>query len=127
MRDKIGGRLLFYRLGIVDLDPAGTQLEDSTTFSMTLKQSTLDIIDVSGGMCGSRPTQLQSTPGFFVPQAQHIKEIVGIPVIGVGGIRDLRYANNLIEREAVDLIAVGRPLMRDPDWASTALKTLKTE
>jgi 2,4-dienoyl-CoA reductase-like NADH-dependent reductase (Old Yellow Enzyme family) len=127
VRDKIGGRLLFYRLGIVDLDPAGTQLEDSTTFSMTLKQSTLDIIDVSGGMCGSRPTQLQSTPGFFVPQAQHIKEIVDIPVIGVGGIRDLRYANNLIEREAVDLIAVGRPLMRDPDWASTALKTLKAD
>ncbi len=125
VRDKISGRLLFYRLGVVDLDPAGTQLEDSTAFSMKLKQATLDIVDVSGGMCGSRPAQLQSTPGFFVPQAQHLKEVVDIPVIGVGGIRDLRYANSLIEEGAVDLIAVGRPLMRDPDWASTALETLK--
>ena len=125
VRDKIGGRLLLYRLGVVDLDPAGTQLEDSTTFSMKLKQATLDILDISGGMCGSRPPQLQSTPGFFVPQAQHIKEAVDIPVIGVGGIRDLRYANSLIKEGAVDLIAVGRPLMRDPDWASTTLKTLK--
>jgi 2,4-dienoyl-CoA reductase-like NADH-dependent reductase (Old Yellow Enzyme family) len=126
VRDKIGGRLLFYRLGVVDLDSAGTQLEDSTAFSMKLKQATLDVLDVSGGICGSRPAQLQSTPGFFVPQAQHLKEAVDIPVIGVGGIRDLRYANSLIEEGAVDLIAVGRPLMLDPDWASTALETLKT-
>jgi 2,4-dienoyl-CoA reductase-like NADH-dependent reductase (Old Yellow Enzyme family) len=125
VRNKIGGRLLLYRLGAVDLDPAGTQLEDSSTFSMKLKKASLDILDVSGGLCGSRPPQLLDTPGFFVPQAQHIKEAVDIPVIGVGGIRDLRYASRLIEEEAVDLIAVGTPILRDPDWASTALETLK--
>jgi 2,4-dienoyl-CoA reductase-like NADH-dependent reductase (Old Yellow Enzyme family) len=126
VRDKIGGRLLLYRLGVVDLDPAGTQLEDSTAFSMKLKQATLDILDISGGLCGSRPQQIQDTPGYFIPQAKHINENVDIPVIGVGGIRDLRYANSLIEEGAVDLIAVGRPLMRDPNWASTAIEKLKT-
>jgi 2,4-dienoyl-CoA reductase-like NADH-dependent reductase (Old Yellow Enzyme family) len=125
VRNKIGGRLLLYRLGAVDLNPAGTQLEDSTTFSMKLKKASLDILDVSGGLCGSRPPQLLDTPGFFVPQAKHIKEAVDIPVIGVGGIRDLRYASSLIEEGAVDLIAVGTPILRDPDWASTALETLK--
>jgi NADPH2 dehydrogenase len=125
VRATIGGRLLLYRVGVVDLEPAGTQLEDSTHFARTLKQAGLDLLDVSGGLCGSRPPQLQDTPGYFVPHAHHIKNAVGIPVIGVGGIRDLRYASSLIKEGAVDLVAVGRPLFQDPDWARKALDAVQ--
>ncbi len=126
VRATIGGRLLLYRVGVVDLDPRGTQLDDSTRFAQRLKQAGLDLLDVSGGLCGSRPPQLQDTPGYFVAHASHIKKAVGIPVIGVGGIRDLRYASRLIEDGDVDLIAVGRPLFQDPDWARSALDAIAT-
>ena len=81
---------------------------------------------MSGGLCGDRPHQLTNRQGFFIPQAQQIKKVVDIPVIGVGGIMEPEYADKLIREEKVDLVAVGRALLKDPDWAIKAIKTLET-
>ena len=126
VKEKVGGRLLLYRLGSDDLDPAGITIEDSKKFAIKLQEAGVDIIDVSGGLCGSRPEQLQDRQGYFIPQAQQIKKVVDIPVIGVGGITETEYANTLIREEKVDLVAVGRALLKDPDWAIKAIKTMKT-
>jgi 2,4-dienoyl-CoA reductase-like NADH-dependent reductase (Old Yellow Enzyme family) len=120
----VGTKLLLYRLGSVDMDAAGTQLTDSEQFAVKLEEAGVDIIDISGGLCGSRPKQLQKTQGFFIPQAQAIKNAVNIPVIGVGGIRDPSYANRLIKEEAVDMIAVGTPILNDASWATRFLQQL---
>ena len=125
VKEKVGRGLLLYRLGSVDLDPAGTQIEDSQRLAVKLQEAGVDIIDVSGGLCGSRPAQLQDRQGYFVPQAQQIKSVVDIPVIGVGGIKDPRYADKVIREGRVDLIAVGRELLKDPDWMIKAIETLR--
>jgi 2,4-dienoyl-CoA reductase-like NADH-dependent reductase (Old Yellow Enzyme family) len=124
VKETVGGRLLLYRLGSVDLDPAGTQIEDSKRFALELQDAGVDIIDVSGGLCGSRPAQLQDTRGYFIPQAHEIRQILDVPVIGVGGITDPVYANKIIQKEKVDLVAVGRALYNDPDWAAKAIERL---
>jgi 2,4-dienoyl-CoA reductase-like NADH-dependent reductase (Old Yellow Enzyme family) len=54
-----------------------------------------------------------------------VKNSVSIPVIGVGGIRDPNYANRLINEEAVDLVAVGTPILNDAQWASNFLQQLQ--
>ena len=125
VKEKIAGRLLLYRLGADDLDPAGSLIEDSQKFAAKLEEGGVDIIDVSGGLCGSRPPQLQGIQGYFIPQAQQIKKVVDIPVIGVGGITEPQYADKLIEDFRVDLVAVGRGLLEDQDWALKAIKTLE--
>jgi NADPH2 dehydrogenase len=125
IRKRIGGRLLLYRLGSDDMDPAGTRIEDSQRFAVKLEEAGVDIIDVSGGLCGSRPEELQGKQGYFVPQAQQIKQVVDMPVIGVGGIVDAKYAERLVREERVDLVAVGRELLKDPDWAKKARRTLQ--
>jgi len=121
----VGDKLLLYRLGADDLDPAGTQIEDSQKFAVRLEEAGVDIIDVSGGLGGSRPEQLQDRQGYYVPQAQQIKKVVGVPVIGVGGIKEPQYADRIIREGRVDLVAVGRELLKDPDWASKAIETLE--
>jgi 2,4-dienoyl-CoA reductase-like NADH-dependent reductase (Old Yellow Enzyme family) len=125
VKEKVGGRLLLYRLGSCDLDPAGVQIESSMKFASKLEEAGVDIIDVSGGLCGSRPANFQRTQGYFIPQAQKIKKEVNIPVIGVGGITDPEYADSLIQEGRVDLVAVGRALLKDPDWAINTIETLK--
>ncbi len=40
-------------------------------------------------------------------------------MIGVGGIRDPEYANRLIMENTIDLVAVGRPMLNDANWASS--------
>jgi len=126
VKEKVRGRLLLYRLGSDDLDPRGTRIEDSQRFAVKLEEAGVDIIDVSGGLCGGSPLQLQGRQGFFIPQAQRIREVVEVPVIGVGGIRDPEFADELIREGKVDLVAVGRGLLNDPNWAMKAIKSLKT-
>jgi len=125
VRRILGDRLLLYRLGSDDLAPMGTHIEDSIVFAKRLEASGVDIIDVSGGMCGSEPRQLRQVRGYFVSQAEAIKKAVGVPVIGVGGIIEAEFADNLVRDGRVDLVAVGRAFWTDNQWAENALETLK--
>ncbi len=93
VRECLKGKLLLYRLGSDDLAPNGTHIEDSIALAKQLEQSGVDIIDVSGGMCGSEPRQLRQVRGYFVPQASEIKKAVSVPIIGVGGIKEAEYAD----------------------------------
>jgi NADPH2 dehydrogenase len=125
VRERLEGTLLLYRLGSDDLAPNGTHIEDSVSFAKELERSGVDIIDVSGGMCGSEPKQLRQTKGYFVPQASEIKKVVSVPVIGVGGITEAEYADKLVREGKVDMVAVGRALWRDSKWAEKAIETLR--
>jgi NADPH2 dehydrogenase len=127
VRERLNGKLLLYRLGSDDLAPNGTHLEDSIIFAKKLEQFGVDIIDVSGGMCGSEPKQLRQIKGYFVPQASEIKKEVKVPVIGVGGIRDAEFADKLVREGKVDLVAVGRAFWRDYQWAEKALEKLTSK
>ncbi len=127
VRENLKGKLLLYRLGSDDLAPGGTHIEDSIIFAKNLEAAGVDIIDVSGGMCGSEPKQLKHVKGYFVPQASEIKKAVRVPVIGVGGITDAKFADKLVSEGKVDLVAVGRAFWRDNRWAEKAIETLKTD
>ncbi|TFH21738.1 NADH:flavin oxidoreductase, partial [Candidatus Bathyarchaeota archaeon] len=86
----------------------------------------VDILDVSGGMCGSEPKQLRQIKGYFIPQASELKKAVNVPVIGVGGITEAEYADKLVTEGKVDLVAVGRAFWTDSQWVEKAIETLKT-
>jgi NADPH2 dehydrogenase len=120
----LSGKVLLYRVGSDDLAPMGTKIEDAVEFALKLEASGVDILDVSGGMCGSEPKQLRQIQGYFVPQAQQIKKVVKVPVIGVGGIVEAEFADKLVREGCVDLVAVGRALWHDAEWAKKAVEKL---
>ena len=104
--------MLLYRLGADDLAPNGTRIEDAVAFAVQLARVGIDIIDVSGGMGGSEPKQLRRIVGYFVPQAIEIKKAVRVPIVGVGGVRSAKFADNLVCEGKVDLVAVGRAIWK---------------
>ena len=114
---------LLYRLGAYDGQEGGITINESQAFARRLVQAGISIIDVSGGLIGSRPEGM-SSQGFFLPLAQKIKQAVEVPVIGVGGIKDPKFADEAIRQGRVDLVAVGRAMLADPDWAVNAAKAL---
>ncbi len=124
VRKCLGERLLLYRLGSDDLAPHGTHIEDSIVFARRLEAMGVDILDVSGGMCGSEPKQLRQMKGYFVPQAEAIKKSIKIPVIGVGGITTPELADEIVRKRKADFVAVGRAFWSDAEWAEKALITL---
>ena len=103
-------------------DPAETGSEDSKRFALKLQDAGVDVLDVSGGLCGSRPERLQGIQGYFVDHAYQIRKVVSVPVVGVGGIKDPEYADRLVQDGRIDLIAVGTELWKDPEWAVKALQ-----
>ena len=126
VRERLEGKLLLYRLGADDLAPNGIQIEDSLSFAQKLEEAGVDIIDVSGGMCGADPKQLRRVKGYFIPQANAVKKAVKVPVVGVGRITEPEHADGLVRDEMVDLVAVGRAIWADPQWAKKAVEKLGT-
>lgn len=113
-----------YRLGATDLDPRGFDLEEAKVLAKKLEELNVGLFDVSGGLCGDSPEELDKKQGYFVPQAKAIGGVVSSPVVGVGGITDPAYANEMIKSGDVDLIAVGRAQLEDPSWAGRAINEL---
>jgi 2,4-dienoyl-CoA reductase-like NADH-dependent reductase (Old Yellow Enzyme family) len=124
-RDLGSDSILLYRLGVDDLYPGGMPLSEGVEVSRMIADSGVDIIDISGGIGGGGMDDLKG-PGYFVPHAAAVKEVVEIPVIGVGGIQTAVEADTIIRSGKVDLVAVGRAILKDPEWATQALKELES-
>lgn len=125
VRSRVGNHYpLFFRLGADDFTPGGLTIEESKKMAPSLVEAGVDVMDVSCGICGIyHPSDRK--PGFFIPIAEEIKKAVSVPVIGVGGITTAELAKKYVSEERVDLVAIGRALMRDPAWGVKAMKALK--
>lgn len=125
IRDEVGPNYpLLYRFGASDLMQGGLAIDEAQHIAAMLVKAGIDALDISGGLCGSRPKDFKDMQGFFVPLAQSIKTVVDVPVIAVGGITEAAFANSVIEEEKADMVAVGRALLKNPDWAREALAQL---
>jgi NADPH2 dehydrogenase len=111
---------VFCRFGAQDYVPGGLELSDSTVMAKLLVKAGVDVIDVSGGMCGIEPPG-EKMQGFFIPDAEALKKATGAILIGVGGITDPHFADEAIRKNRVDLVAVGRSMLKDPAWCKKAL------
>jgi 2,4-dienoyl-CoA reductase-like NADH-dependent reductase (Old Yellow Enzyme family) len=57
----------------------------------------------------------QFTPNFFLEQAKEIKKVTEIPLIYLGGVDSLDGIKEVLDAH-FEFIAVGRPLIHDPDF-----------
>jgi 2,4-dienoyl-CoA reductase-like NADH-dependent reductase (Old Yellow Enzyme family) len=114
---------VFYRIGVEDsvLYSGGVTLKEGVEAARLIVGAGVDVIDVSGGLGGGRPEELKGS-GFFVPHAAAVKEVVDVPVIGVGGIQTAEEADRIIRSGRVDLVAIGRAYLSEPRWATIAAR-----
>lgn len=117
---------VFIRLGAHDETPGGLELEETVRAAIALAAAGINLIDVSGGLQGSRPPVVVARgPGWFVPYAQAIKEAVNVPVLVTGGFTDPRHADRVVREGRADLIGVGRGMLNDAGWARSAIAELR--
>jgi len=58
--------------------------------------------------------------GWRLEYVGKFKNHVNVPIIGVGPFREPEVAENAVEAGKVDVVAVGRPFIADPNWAVKA-------
>ncbi len=119
IRRRVGREfLLLVKLAGTDGLPRGLTLEDSVQVARWAEGWGLDAVEVSGGlrpgMSMRRPLRLEDE-GFFRGQARAFRQALSIPVISVHGYRSLAVMREAVESGAADLIALSRPLVREPD------------
>jgi 2,4-dienoyl-CoA reductase-like NADH-dependent reductase (Old Yellow Enzyme family) len=119
-------RPLFVRISSVDGTSGGWSLDDSVAFAGELAARGADVIDCSsGGVTPSTATIPDPRqPGYQVPFAERLKRDAGVRTMAVGRITDADQANGIIERGDADLVALGRALLDDPNWALHAREKL---
>ena len=120
VRDTLGDSLLLYRFGVDDAPVDGVTPTMAAEMAPALAGWGVDLLDCSGGLCGSRPAD-RTGQGFFVPAAAIVRAASPVPVSAVGGITDPRYADDIVRRGLVDAVCVGRAQLKDPEWAAKAL------
>ena len=117
---------LFYRASVVDNVPGGLAAADTVLLARALKARGIDLIDCSsGGMSG--PTTLSHNkirPGFQVEYASSVRKGAEIPTMTVGAIIEPKQAEDILESEQADLVAIGRQLMAEPHWLYRAAQEL---
>lgn len=113
---------LWTRLSCTDWIEGGWTPEDSVRLAKALKPQ-VDLIDCSSAGLDPRQ-QVKAQPMFQSPFAAKIKREADIPTVAVGWITTPEEANMLVTEEKADLIALGRPLLRQPFWALEAAKAL---
>jgi NADPH2 dehydrogenase len=128
VRERVGATFpVFLRLGVHDEALGGLQINEAVRAAQVLVDRGVDLVDVSGGLQGSRPPVVVARgPGWFVPYAEAIKAAVRVPVLVTGGITDPGHADRIVREGRADLIGVGRAMLNDPTWAHSAIEQLRS-
>lgn len=112
-----------------EMTPKGIKIDEMQKFSKILAKKGISAIHVSAGTaCSTPPWFFQH---MFVPKektwqlADKIREVVTIPVIYVGQINEFKDIDKIKLQSKNSFIAVGRPLVADPDFVGKYLGKVK--
>ncbi|MFO8010888.1 MAG: FAD-dependent oxidoreductase [Dehalococcoidia bacterium] len=117
IRERVGPDLpIIMRINGSDDLEGGTTPEEAARQAAILESAGANAISVSRGIEFWATTTIPSylyPPGSMLPLVDEIKKLVDIPVIAAGRI-DAELASEVIEQERADFVAMGRPLLADP-------------
>jgi 2,4-dienoyl-CoA reductase (NADPH2) len=117
VREAIGDdALLSYRISLLDLVPEGQTWTETTALAQSLVRAGVDMLSTGIGWHEARvPTIVTSVPrAAFAEQTQHLRELVGVPVVASNRIHDPDVAEQVIASGQADLVSMARPLLADP-------------
>jgi 2,4-dienoyl-CoA reductase-like NADH-dependent reductase (Old Yellow Enzyme family) len=135
VRDKVGQDYpVFFRLNAVENIEGGQTLEDALEVSRLLADAGVDVLDVSlvaqsswkeadGRRTLVATSALAKTQpaGANVTLALAVKKASGLPVIAVGKLGDEDIAEESVRDSHIDIVAIGRQMIADPDSAGKIL------
>ena len=115
---------LFVRLSATDWAEGGWDVAQTVALAKLLRFEGVDVLDLSSG--GLTPAQrIEVGPGYQVPFAAEVSRAeTEIAVMTVGAIDTPAQAEAILQQGDADLIALGRPFLRDPHWTQRAAREL---
>jgi len=111
---------VFIKMNVADFCEGGMVIDDAVEVAKIMAQNGIAAIETSGGASGHEVTPLgpaessKWTEGYFMEYASAIKEAVDVPVILVGGLREMNMMEEILAQGKADLFSMSRPFIREP-------------
>ena len=120
IRSKVGADFpITVRLSGFERESGGREINDTQRLAPLLVAAGVDCFHVSGGVGDSNITQIitgpEYAPGYNLAAARAIRQVVDVPVMIVGQNMDPAFAASIVEDGSVDIVAMGRALLADPE------------
>jgi len=122
VRAEVGSTFpLLVKLGLADEEPGGVVMNEGLETLVALSKLRPDAIEISGGIATSREFSLRpgvvpgETEAYFLPSLRAARQATADPLILVGGLRSRARMQTIIAEGDADLLALSRPLIREPD------------
>ena len=126
MKAALGDFPVSFRIDGDDFFPGGLVFEEAQQVAVWAAEAGADAIHMTGGHYRSQPSAAVMIPPMALPDATFlhfaaaVKKRVNIPVIAVGRLGDPDVAIRAVEDGDADFVALGRPLLADPEWVRKA-------
>ena len=128
IKDRVPGLPVIFRLNGDDFVPGGMTEAEARQVAVWAAAAGADAISVAGGHYRSVPSAAVMIPPMAMPDATFlhfaaaIRKLVQVPVIAVGRLGDPALALRAVQDGQADFVALGRPLLADPDWVNRATR-----
>jgi len=115
---------VIFRVSVDDYFPDGITFAEGRQVAVRAARAGADALHIAAGHYRSLPSAARMIPPMqypdapFLSYAADIKREVAVPVIAVGRLGDPAVAADAIESGKADFVALGRPLIADPDWVA---------
>lgn len=124
------------KLNSADFQRGGFDAEDSATVAGWLEEAGIDLIEVSGGnyeqprmldfnrkdpLAAQKRESTRRREAYFLDFVPKLRARAKVPVMVTGGFRTVEAMRQAIEKDGVDVIGLGRPMVIDPDAAKNVL------
>ena len=120
------GMPLMIRFSATDYREGGWDLEQTQQVAKWCADLGVDLFDISSGGLITGVT-IPSGPGYQVPLAIGVGEVIDQPVAAVGQITTSAQAEKILQGGGVEVIAIARASLRDPYWPLRAAAELGVE
>ncbi|KAI8600274.1 NADH:flavin oxidoreductase/NADH oxidase [Dissophora ornata] len=103
------------------------EIEQTVQIARWVRDAGVDVLHVTSG--GNTAQQkINAVPGYQVPFAERIKkEVPGLAVVTVGMVVDGKQAEEILEEEKADLVAVARGVLNQPNFVLNVAKSLNVK
>ncbi|MBM7868279.1 NADH:flavin oxidoreductase [Heliobacterium gestii] len=122
IREKVGPEYpVLTKINGDDFMDQGMTFSESRYVCERLAELGIDAIEISGGLGSSRPNEgtvrtiTTEQESYFRSYAAQVAEEIDVPVILVGGNRNVAALTDLINQTAIEYISLCRPLIRESD------------
>lgn len=119
-----GHMAVLVRVSAQDYESGGNTPEITAEMLNLVKEKGIDCVNVSSGAV--TPFVPRAYPGYQIPFALTIKDKTGLTVLGGGLVTEPVQAEQIV-KAGVDLVYVGRELLRNPYWPLKAAHLLGQE